>query len=183
MLFRSGDNEFKQEKEQLQHNIQWWNEFAKACEEVNPNVYLVGEAWQDSEVLPEYAQPFDTKFNFAFTQAMVNGIKSDSAMYTQTQSLAQYLDSILGQYATCDTKYLDGIFASNHDQDRIMSQLGDSNKSKLAASIYMTLEGNPFIYYGEEIGMTGSGNDEYKRTAFKWNQSGSTPAANWLKAM
>ena len=24
---------------------------------------------------------------------------------------------------------------------------------------------------------------EYKRTAFKWNQSGSTPAANWLKAM
>lgn len=178
-----GDNEFKKQNDQLQHNIQWWNEFAKACEEVKPDVYLVGEAWQDEEVLPEYVQPFDTKFNFAFTQAMMNGIKSDSAMYTEDQNLSQYLQSILEQYATYDTKYLDGVFASNHDQDRVMSQLGDVNKAKLAGSIYMTLEGNPFIYYGEEIGMVGSGNDEYKRTAFKWNESGSKPTANWLKTM
>ena len=177
-----GDNEFKQQENQLAHNIQWWNEFARACEEVNPNVYLVGEAWQDSEVLPEYVQPFDTKFNFAFEQAMMNGIKNESAMVDDSQNLSQVLQSILDQYETCDTNYLDGVFASNHDQDRVMSQLEDENKAKLAVNVYMTLAGNPYVYYGEELGMRGQGDDVYKRTAFKWNKDGSIPTADWIKA-
>ena len=38
-----------------------------------------------------------------------------------------------------------------------MSKVGNhAKKSKLAASIMMTLPGNPFIYYGDELGM----NDE-----------------------
>ena len=176
-----GDHEFKQQEDQLAHNIQWWNEFAKACEEVKPDVYLVGEAWQDSEVLPEYAQPFDTKFNFAFGQAMMNGIKGESAMAEDDQNLSQLLQSILDQYATCDTNYLDGVFASNHDQDRVMSQFEDENKAKLAVNVYMTLAGNPYIYYGEELGMYGQGDDKYKRTAFKWNNDGSAPTADWIK--
>ncbi|WP_167954988.1 alpha-amylase family glycosyl hydrolase [Anaerosporobacter faecicola] len=178
-----GDHEFEQQSDQTAHNVQWWNEFAKACEEINPEVYLVGEAWQNEEVLPEYVQPFDTKFNFAFTQAMMNGIKNVTAMVDEKQNLSMYLQKILDQYAVCDTKYLDGVFASNHDQDRVMSQLQDTDKAKLAVNIYMTLSGNPYIYYGEELGMQGRGNDEYKRTAFKWNADGSAPTANWLKAM
>lgn len=177
-----GDNEFKQQDDQLAHNIQWWNEFARACEEVNPDVYLVGEAWQDSEVLPEYAQPFDTKFNFAFGQAMMNGIKNESAMVNDSQNLSQVLQSILDQYEACDTKYLDGVFASNHDQDRVMSQLANEDKAKLAVNIYMTLAGNPYVYYGEELGMRGQGDDVYKRTAFKWNKDGIAPTADWIKA-
>lgn len=177
-----GDNEFKQQEDQLSHNIQWWNEFARACEEVNPDVYLVGEAWQDAEVLPEYAQPFDTKFNFAFVEAMMAGIKNESAMVEDKQNLSQYLQVILDQYAECDTKYLDGIFASNHDQTRVMSDLDNEDKAKLAVNIYMTLSGNPYIYYGEEIGMRGVGEDPLKRTAFKWNKDGSAPTADWIKA-
>lgn len=177
-----GDNEFKQQDDQLSHNIQWWNEFARACEEVNPDVYLVGEAWQDSEILPEYAQPFDTKFNFAFAEAMMAGIKNESAMVEDNQNLSQYLQVILDQYAECDTKYLDGIFASNHDQTRVMSDLDNEDKAKLAVNIYMTLSGNPYIYYGEELGMRGVGEDPLKRTAFKWNKDGSAPTADWIKA-
>nr|WP_294491017.1 alpha-amylase family glycosyl hydrolase [uncultured Anaerosporobacter sp.] len=143
---------------------------------------LVGEAWQDSEVLPEYAQPFDTKFNFAFGQAMMNGIKNESAMVNDSQNLSQVLQSILDQYEACDTKYLDGVFASNHDQDRVMSQLANEDKAKLAVNIYMTLAGNPYVYYGEELGMRGQGDDVYKRTAFKWNKDGIAPTADWIKA-
>lgn len=177
-----GDNEFKQQEDQLSHNIQWWNEFAKACEEINPDVYLVGEAWQDLEILPEYAQPFDTKFNFAFVEAMMGGIKNESAMVEDNQNLSQYLQRILDQYAQYDTKYLDGIFASNHDQNRVMSELDNEDKAKLAVNIYMTLAGNPYIYYGEELGMRGIGEDPLKRTAFKWNKDGSAPTADWIKA-
>ncbi|WP_455714173.1 alpha-amylase family glycosyl hydrolase [Anaerosporobacter sp.] len=177
-----GDNEFKQQDDQLAHNIQWWNEFARACEEIKPDVYLVGEAWQDGEVLPEYVQPFDTKFNFEFVDKMMIGIKNESAMVEDNQNLSQYLESILDRYAEYDTKYLDGIFASNHDQNRVMSDLDNEAKAKLAANIYMTLSGNPYIYYGEELGMRGEGDDPLKRTAFKWNKDGSAPTADWMKA-
>ena len=59
-----GDNEFKEIENQTKANIQWWNEFAINCEKINPNVYLVGEAWQETNLLEEYVQPFDSKFNF-----------------------------------------------------------------------------------------------------------------------
>ena len=72
------------------------------------------------------------------------------------------------QYKEQDEKYIDGIFATNHDQDRIMSQVGSVEKAKLASNIYLTLPGNPFIYYGEEIGMCGEKPDEKIRKKSWW---------------
>jgi glycosidase len=51
-----------------------------------------------------------------------------------------------------------------------MSQLGeDPGQARVAASIYLTLPGVPFIYYGEEIGMTGRKPDEQLRTPMQWS--------------
>lgn len=51
-----------------------------------------------------------------------------------------------------------------------MSRLGgDIAKAKTAATIYLTLPGVPFIYYGEEIGMTGVKPDEDIRTPMLWS--------------
>lgn len=175
-----GDHEFKQQKDQLQSNMQWWNEFACFCESINSEVYLVGEAWQDEKVLAEYAQPFDTKFNFTFAQDMIDAIKNESTEKTSTgKELAASLEDILRQYKEQDENYIDGIFATNHDQDRIMSQVGSEEKAKLAASIYLTLPGNPFIYYGEEIGMYGEKPDEKIREPFKWSADGSDMDTTW----
>ncbi len=53
--------------------------------------------------------------------------------------------------------------------DRVFGVLGsDVEKMKLAASIYLTLPGIPFLYYGEEIGMVGSGDDPSKRRPMQW---------------
>ena len=47
-------------------------------------------------------------------------------------------------------------FQRNHDQTRTLTALGnDVAGAKLAATILLTLPGVPFVYYGEEIGMTG----------------------------
>lgn len=47
---------------------------------------------------------------------------------------------------------------SNHDQSRTVSRLGGNRKgrarAKAAAAILLTLKGTPFLYYGEEIGMS-----------------------------
>lgn len=167
-----GDNEFKQQENQLESNIQWWNEFAAYCETINSNVYLVGEAWQNDEILAEYAQPFDTKFNFAFEENMMEAVKNETAVAGDGQSLSQKLEEILNEYYKADINYLDGVFGTNHDQNRIMSQVNSIEKAKLVANIYMTLPGNPFIYYGEELGMLGEKPDEMIRTPFLWSKNG-----------
>jgi len=67
----------------------------------------------------------------------------------------------------------DVLFLSNHDRfagDRVASQVkGDSAKVKLAASLYLLLSGNPSIYYGEEIAMTGAGSDAAIRQPLDWS--------------
>ena len=53
---------------------------------------------------------------------------------------------------------------------------------KLAAAIYLTLPGIPFIYYGEEIGMLGEKPDEDIRRPMQWTngyQAGFTTGIPW----
>jgi len=51
------------------------------------------------------------------------------------------------------------LFYSNHDTTRTVSRLGDdkeywSQSAKMLATLQLTQKGTPFIYYGDEIGMT-----------------------------
>jgi len=46
---------------------------------------------------------------------------------------------------------------------------GDVDKAKLAAFILLTSPGTPYIYYGEEIGMTGRKPDENIRRPMQWS--------------
>lgn len=59
---------------------------------------------------------------------------------------------------------------SNHDQNRIGSIAeGNIDKLKVAASLLLSLPGNSYLYYGEELGMKGTKPDENIREAFQWN--------------
>jgi len=51
------------------------------------------------------------------------------------------------------------VYLENHDQSRIVSHYGDDEEfwersAKLLATLLLTLRGTPFIYQGQEIGMT-----------------------------
>ncbi|GHT79192.1 alpha-amylase [Spirochaetia bacterium] len=48
------------------------------------------------------------------------------------------------------------VYLENHDQPRIVSHYGDDSarSAKLLATLEFTLRGTPFIYQGQEIGMT-----------------------------
>ena len=65
-------------------------------------------------------------------------------------------------------------FISNHDMDRSAGYLKDE-AMKVAASLYLFMSGNPFIYYGEEIGMKGSrgtaSTDANRRLAMLWGDN------------
>lgn len=51
------------------------------------------------------------------------------------------------------------LYLNNHDQPRMVSRFGDDGKyrvisAKMLATLLHTLKGTPYIYQGEEIGMT-----------------------------
>lgn len=59
------------------------------------------------------------------------------------------------------------VFGGNHDMGRIAYQLGADKRSlpmvKLATSMLFLLRGVPVVYYGDEVGMIGSGGDKAAR--------------------
>jgi len=158
----------------------WLQGFHSFVRSVSPQALTVGEAWdKTSEVVKYIGDEVDLAFEFDLAQAMLNSVRSgDKTALVQAEQevLASFPK---GQYAT---------FLSNHDQDRVMSQLGgDVPSAKLAAALLLTKPGVPFIYYGEEVGMLGSvenhAHDEQARRPMQWDGSpngGFTTGAPWL---
>ena len=142
----------------------WLAGFNAAVKGWAPDSYLVGEVWAEPEVIVTYLNhEVDQCFEFSLAEAIVSGVR-DGAPSRVSGALARVLRLYPeGRFAT---------FLSNHDQERVMSQvLGSGAKAKLAAAVLLTLPGTPFIYYGEEIGMTGTKPDERIRTPMQWAPS------------
>jgi alpha-amylase len=155
---------------------QFWMEMKQYIEAKNKDVYTVGEAWVGANLASSYAPGFDSLFNFDLALGIVTVVKNSSS--------ANLLDNYLNGQNVFESKtdhYVDAIFLTNHDQNRIMSEVsGDITKAKLAANILFTLPGIPFVYYGEELGMFGVKPDEHIREAFPWNKTTTPPMALWV---
>ncbi|WP_052088262.1 alpha-amylase family glycosyl hydrolase [Paenibacillus wynnii] len=152
-------------------NVAWWQDFRKAMSEVNPEAYIVGEVWENSAVsVGAYLnQAFDSGFNFGLAESLLQSAKSE-----KDSGIAYTLERTYKLYSKIsDGAFTDAIFLTNHDQNRVMSQLDDDpNHAKMAAALLLTLPGNPFIYYGEEIGMLGVKPDEGIREPMGWYAEG-----------
>lgn len=161
-------------------NLQWWNEFGAAVEEINPDTYLVGEVWENSVSVAPYYKSLDSLFNFDLGEGIINVINSGISTAVSGSGFASWLEEKYKSFAKVEPNFLDAPFLTNHDQNRVMNRLGsDISKAKLAAGIYLTLPGNPFIYYGEEIGMLGAKPDERIREPFVWFGGSETLQTSW----
>lgn len=160
-------------------NIAWWEEFRQYCRSVSPNCFLIGEVWTESAERALYYRGLDSSFHFylgSAIEALIRGELSVRAFLGQLRS-ARLCAALVTE------NYTDAPFLSNHDMLRFTESSGFSvQELKLAAAIYLTLEGIPFVYYGEELGLTPYAGDlcpsfspddlmSRSRTAFPW-QSG-----------
>ena len=152
----------KQENTEATH-LWYQNEFYPAYKTAKPEAMTVGELFGDGlSTIAKYIKndQFDLAFNFQLANSFIESANSGKAGYLGTTLVTSDKSIADHQYAT---------FLTNHDQERIMSQLGgDVNKAKLAAFLLLTSPGVPFIYYGEEIGMQGKKPDENIRLPMQW---------------
>lgn len=161
--------------------LSWFNGVVKGY---NPDAYIVCEMWDSIQsVLGNYydGSGVDSFFNFVLGGNLndQNGAnimrsvlsKGNTAFnaYSNAAFYANYKNMVLGK----NPQSIDAMFITNHDNNRAASQMsGNVDNIKLAASILLTLPGNPFLYYGEELGTTGAGIDENKRVPMTWSADG-----------
>lgn len=165
--------------EDTPETIQFWKDFRTSYKSVNADAFAVGEAWTSTDKVAPYANnnALDYCFEFDLATAIINVTNSGSA--ANVTALGTKINEVITTYPFLQY----GTFLTNHDMNRVMSQLGGNLiKAKLGAHLLLTLPGVPYIYYGEEIGMTGTGADENKRTPLQWNssaQAGFTAGTPW----
>jgi len=140
-------------------------EFNQVYKTENPQAFTVGEVWSGTSSILPYVEEdrLDVCFDFDLAYGIINGVyaQQSSPIDEQIRIIEEGYDPL--QYAT---------FLTNHDIDRIYSQMGqDDARMKLAASIYLSLPGIPFVYYGEEIGMVGTGIHENIRRPMQWSDA------------
>lgn len=151
--------------ERVSANHAFWKWFRRTMKDINPDVHLVGEVWANAEEVAPYLPGIPSLFNFDMAYAIADVVRSGS----DTIGLIRRYQTIQEYYRKASPDYTDAIFLRNHDQNRILSDLGDDPAAaKLAAAILFTLPGTPYIYYGEEIGMKGRKPDEHIREPFIW---------------
>ena len=156
--------------------ISWFRSFFDLYKGWNSQAMTVGEIWDSSKNTTTYLKSkcFDMVFNFDLASDIVSMVKAG-----QANSLGSSINTESYLYQG----YSMGTFLTNHDMNRVMSQLNNNQDlAKNAATILLTMPGTPFIYYGEEIGMTGKKPDEKIRTPMQWSaeeSSGFTTGIPW----
>ena len=137
-------------------------EYAAHLRNVKPDVYTVGEVWANiATMLPYYPDQLTSYFAFELSDSLLSAVRTGSATGLLTGFLR--LQDTLPAYRWSP-------FLTNHDQTRALTALGgDVGRARVAATLLLTLPGLPFVYYGEELGMTGDKPDERLRTPMQWS--------------
>ncbi|MFA5719588.1 MAG: alpha-amylase family glycosyl hydrolase [Acholeplasmataceae bacterium] len=130
-----------------QEGVAFMKKIRNAAKEKDPNVYFVSEYFLgDYKGYERFYEANDSMFNFDLYYKLTEE--------NRLAGLSLYLQQMYDSFKAINPNYIDAPFLSNHDADRIAS-FHDEDMLKALSSIVLTLPGNPFIYYGEEIGMKG----------------------------
>jgi len=154
-------------------NVEFLNKLKATCEKIKPGSFLVGEAWAGIGTIAEYYQSdIDSFFLFPASQA-----EGYIARATRGRSPAKsYVQDLTNLYETLPGKLL-APFIGNHDTGRAVGSLQGRSvpaRAKFGETLMNLIGGAAFTYYGEEIGMVGSGDDPNKRLAMYWAEGDMT---------
>lgn len=151
-------------------DLKFLYDYAKS---VKDDVYMVGECWSGAgDIAQFYDSGADSFFNFGMQSA--TGNVNVSINTKDGKGYTEYLANWQKTLREHNPDAIDTPFISNHDTDRSAGFLSTNTTRKMAAAMYILAPGDSFVYYGEEIGMRGSGSDPDKRTGMYWSSTDST---------
>ncbi len=144
----------------------FWRRFRKAMKEVNPECLIVGEIWHHAEDFLD-GEEWDTVMNYPFCFAIENFVANETITASQFLGQMGYLEGNLHR----NVYPLLWNLIDSHDFSRFMHRCGeDVNRFKLGVGLQLLWPGMPFIYYGDEYGMTGGADPDCRR-GMVWDEA------------
>ncbi|CEK32225.1 alpha-amylase [[Clostridium] sordellii] len=132
---------------------------------------IIGEVWEDASNKISYSER--RKY---FLGNQLNGVTGYVFKNIVVDFLKGNVNSqdVYNRFMTIKENYPKDAFKSNlnllgtHDTRRILTELNEEKELlKLAVFIQMTFEGVPYVYYGDEAGLTGETDPDNRRT-YPW---------------
>ena len=111
----------------------------------DPPRFVVGEVFGSADLLREYCGPSGEGLNLVFL------FKS-----LRTPFRAQAFRDLISEFESAFPEPLHPTYVfGNHDRPRQMERLGNSiARARLLAAFQMSVRGVPFVYYGDELGLS-----------------------------
>ncbi|MFM1581067.1 type I pullulanase [Helcococcus bovis] len=161
-----------------------WKELKNSVVKVKPGFKMIGEFYDgkfdfDGGYLGK--GQMDSILDFEFKHI------ADNFVHGKLLDAERRLEDRNNSLSTVKTL---GQFLSSHDEDGFLATKVNGNVDllKVAASLQMTAKGQPVIYYGEEIGLSGKNaknmdNGEYgeNRKSFDWDKINNNPLLEHYK--
>lgn len=158
-------------------NDSFWRAFRSAVKAVKPDCALIGEVWETASHWLDGSM-FDSTMNYDFRRHCRRFFAlEDMDAQTFNGRVTDMLMRYRRQIASGQLNLLD-----SHDVSRFLSLCNqDINRMKLAVLFQMTFVGMPCVFYGDEKGMTGVLEEEY-RQPMPWSNEGGELQAFYRKA-
>jgi len=149
--------------------LSWLNNFIKSYNDKN---YMVAEVWTNFGTFSKYySSNIDSVFNFAFAteSGKIATTLNNKGSSNSGKAFGEAMIQVQKQLEKYSDTAIDAPFFTNHDTSRAAGYfMRDPVKTKMAGGMNLMMSGNVFVYYGEEIGMSGTGKDENKRAPMYW---------------
>ena len=140
-------------------NHDFWRAFRKAVKEEKKDSFLIGEIWEDSTVWLMGDQ-FDSTMNYTFSYICREFFaKNEISVSEFDQKIHRMNLRYPGMVAKAQMNFLD-----THDVPRFFSDCSeDERRLKLAVLYMMCAVGIPSVFYGDECGIDGTTEPEYRK--------------------
>jgi len=144
--------------------LDFWREFYSTVKAINPQAYVVAEAWRDPAPWIN-GDTSDGIMNYPLRDYILEFCVFDRM---DAEDFFYFVTRLLDLYGDAAPYQLN--FLGCHDTPRLLTLCnGDRQRMILAATAAFTLPGAPMIYYGDEIGLEGE-NDPDCRRCMPWQE-------------
>lgn len=144
-------------------NHDFWRQFRHAVRAVKPDVFLIGEIWENAEVWLRGDQ-FDSTMNYVFSYLCRDFFGRECMPVSEFD--AGMLRMQLRYPHTVSAVQMN--FLDSHDVSRFLSACGGKRENLRLAFFYLFMSvGIPSVFYGDEVYLEGETEPEY-RQPMRW---------------
>lgn len=139
-------------------NDGFWRSFRESVKSVNPEAILIGEVWESAGHWLDGTM-FDSTMNYDFRKHCRRFFGEQTA---DAREFDSRVTDMRMRYRR-QTVYAQLNLLDSHDVSRFRSLCREEESFRLAVIFQMTFPGMPSIFYGDEAGLTGILEEEYRQ--------------------